>query len=99
MTIRRRTLRQLPAAPLHLMAGSRALAQAWPARPIKVIVGYSAGGAADIIARAVAQQLQAALGQTLIVDNWPGAGTHIAMRALIDSPADGHTPRPWAPTR
>ena len=38
MTIRRRTLRQLPAAPLHLMAGSRALAQAWPARPIKVIV-------------------------------------------------------------
>jgi tripartite-type tricarboxylate transporter receptor subunit TctC len=64
---------------------------AWPAKPIKVIVGYSPGGAVDIIARAVSQHLQAALGQPVIVDNKPGAGTNIAMRALIDSPPDGYT--------
>jgi tripartite-type tricarboxylate transporter receptor subunit TctC len=58
---------------------------------VKVIVGYSPGGAVDIIARALAQQLQAALGQPYIVDNKPGAGTNIAVRALIDSPPDGHT--------
>ena len=91
MTIRRRTLCKLPLALLPLFAGNRAPAQAWPARPIKVIVGYSAGGAVDIIARAVAQQLQVALGQPLIIENKPGAGTNIAMRALIDSPPDGYT--------
>jgi tripartite-type tricarboxylate transporter receptor subunit TctC len=58
---------------------------------VKVIVGYSPGGAVDIIARALAQQLQAALGQPFIVDNKPGAGTNIAVRALIDSPPDGQT--------
>jgi tripartite-type tricarboxylate transporter receptor subunit TctC len=64
---------------------------AWPGKPVKVIVGYSPGGAVDIIARALAQQLQAALGQPFIVDNKPGAGTNIAVRALIDSPPDGQT--------
>lgn len=68
-----------------------ARAQAWPARPVKVLVGYSAGGAVDLIARAVGQQLQASLGQTVVVENKPGAGTNIAMRQLIDSPADGYT--------
>jgi tripartite-type tricarboxylate transporter receptor subunit TctC len=74
------------------MAPGLARAQpAWPGKPVKVIVGYSPGGAVDIIARALAQQLQAALGQPFIVDNKPGAGTNIAVRALIDSPPDGHT--------
>ena len=90
MNLRRRTLSQLPLVGLLLLARP-AMAQAWPSRPLKVIVGYSPGGAVDIIARAVAQQLQAALGQPLIVDNKPGAGTNLAMRALIDSPPDGHT--------
>ena len=66
-------------------------AQAWPARPIRILVGYSAGGAVDTVARAVAQQLQAGLGQPVLVDNRPGAGTNIALRALIDSPPDGST--------
>ena len=68
-----------------------ARAQAFPSRPLRILVGYSAGGAVDIIARAVAQAIQPGLGQPLIIDNRPGAGTNIAMRALIDSAPDGYT--------
>ena len=74
---------------LAFAAGARA--QAYPSKPIRVIVGYTAGGAVDIIARAVSQQLQASLGQPVVVENKPGAGTNIALRALIDSPPDGYT--------
>jgi tripartite-type tricarboxylate transporter receptor subunit TctC len=74
---------------LAVAAGARA--QGYPTRPIRVIVGYTAGGAVDIVARAVAQQLQASLGQPVIVENKPGGGTNIALRALIDSPPDGYT--------
>ncbi|MCM5681835.1 tripartite tricarboxylate transporter substrate binding protein [Schlegelella sp. S2-27] len=80
---------------LVLAAGvqNRAVAQAaaYPSRPVRILVGYSAGGAVDIIARAVAQQMTARLGQQVIVENKPGGGTNIALRALIDSPADGYT--------
>lgn len=68
-----------------------AVAQAYPSRPIHLLVGYSAGGAVDVIARAVGQQIGAALGQTVLVENRPGAGTNIAMRALVDSAPDGYT--------
>ncbi len=89
---RRHAMLALGAATLAPGLLSVAHAQpAWPAKPIKVIVGYSPGGAVDIIARAVSQQLQAALGQPVIVDNKPGAGTNIAMRTLIDSAPDGYT--------
>jgi tripartite-type tricarboxylate transporter receptor subunit TctC len=64
---------------------------AYPSRPIRVIVGYSPGGAVDIVARAVGEQLSAGLGQPIVVENKPGAGTNIANRALIDSAPDGHT--------
>jgi tripartite-type tricarboxylate transporter receptor subunit TctC len=74
-----------------LAAGRGAHAQAFPAKPVRFIVGYSAGGAVDIIARAVGQHLQAGLGQSVIVENKPGGGTNIATKALIDSPPDGHT--------
>jgi tripartite-type tricarboxylate transporter receptor subunit TctC len=67
-----------------------AWAQNYPAKPVRVIVGYTAGGAVDIIARAVSAQLQGSLGQPVIVENKPGAGTNLALRALIDSPPDGH---------
>ena len=66
-------------------------AHTWPSRPIKVIVGFAPGGAVDIIARAIGQQIQGPLGQAVTIENRPGAGTNIAMRALIESPADGHT--------
>ncbi|MCI4430624.1 MAG: tripartite tricarboxylate transporter substrate binding protein [Burkholderiales bacterium] len=66
-------------------------AQTYPGKPIKVIVGYAAGGAVDIVARTVGQQLAISLGQPVIVDNRPGAATNIAVKALIESPADGYT--------
>jgi len=74
-----------------LVAAPAAWAQGYPTKPIRVIVGYTAGGAVDVVARAVAQQMQASLGQPIIIENKPGAGTNIALRALIDSPADGYT--------
>jgi tripartite-type tricarboxylate transporter receptor subunit TctC len=92
MTLHRRSILQLSlAASLPLGALPRALAQAWPARPVRLLVGYSPGGAVDVVARALAQPLAAALGQPVIVDNRPGGGTNIANRALIDSAPDGHT--------
>ena len=50
-------------------------AQAFPNKPIKVVVGYSAGGAVDIVARTIAQSMAGSIGQAVIVDNKPGAGT------------------------
>jgi tripartite-type tricarboxylate transporter receptor subunit TctC len=64
---------------------------AFPSKPIKLLVGFAPGGAVDIIARAIGQQIGPALGQPVVVENKPGAGTNIALRALIDSPPDGHT--------
>ncbi len=94
---RRPFLQGLLAAALYTMllaAAPDARAQAapaWPSKPIKLIVGFAPGGAVDIVARAVGQQISVALGQPVVVENKPGAGTNIAMRQLIDSPADGHT--------
>jgi len=63
----------------------------YPARPVRLIVGYSAGGAVDAVARSVGQALSASLGQPFVVENKPGAGTNIAVKATIDAPADGYT--------
>jgi tripartite-type tricarboxylate transporter receptor subunit TctC len=68
-----------------------AFAQQYPAKPIKIVVGYSAGGAVDIVARTLGQSLSAAMGQPVLVDNKPGAGTNIAVKAVIDAPPDGYT--------
>jgi len=87
----RLTRRTAASALLALCASPTLRAQAWPSKPIRLIVGYSPGGAVDIIARAVAQPLAASLGQPVIVENKPGAGTNIANRALIDRAPDGHT--------
>jgi len=66
-------------------------ADAYPSRPIKILVGYSAGGAVDAIARSVGQRMSAILGQPVVVENKPGAGTNIAVKALVASPPDGYT--------
>ncbi|RZL89175.1 MAG: tripartite tricarboxylate transporter substrate binding protein [Variovorax sp.] len=66
-------------------------ADAYPSKPVKILVGYSAGGAVDAIARSVGQRMAATLGQPVIVENKPGAGTNIAVKALIASPPDGYT--------
>jgi tripartite-type tricarboxylate transporter receptor subunit TctC len=80
----------LLAAGTLLLAGA-AWSQAYPSKPVKVIVGYSAGGAVDTVARTVGQALAASLGQPFVVENKPGAGTNIAVKATIDAPADGYT--------
>jgi tripartite-type tricarboxylate transporter receptor subunit TctC len=66
-------------------------AQTYPNKPVKIVVGYSAGGAVDIVARTVGQSMAAGLGQSIIVENKPGAGTNIAVKSVIDAPADGYT--------
>jgi tripartite-type tricarboxylate transporter receptor subunit TctC len=63
----------------------------YPVRPVRIIVGFAAGGATDIIARLVGQDLSERLGQSFVVENRAGAGTNIATEAVIDAPADGYT--------
>jgi tripartite-type tricarboxylate transporter receptor subunit TctC len=76
---------------LGLSTGLTAVAQTFPSKPIHILVGYSAGGAVDILARSVGQQLATEMGQPVIVENKPGAATNIAVKALIASPPDGYT--------
>ena len=79
------------AAALASARTARAQPAAFPSKPIKLLVGFAPGGAVDIIARAIGQHIAPALGQPVVIENKPGAGTNIALRALIESPADGHT--------
>jgi tripartite-type tricarboxylate transporter receptor subunit TctC len=62
----------------------------YPVRPVRIIVGFAAGGATDIIARLVGQGLSERLGESFVVENRAGAGTNIATEAVIDAPADGY---------
>src|SRR6516225_4260721 len=84
---------------LHLAAGAAALpavsriarAQAYPTRPVRMIVGYPPGGTADVVARLISQQLSERLGQPFVVENRAGAGTNIATEAVVKSAPDGYT--------
>lgn len=84
---------------LHLAAGGTALvavsgsaaAPDWPARPVRLIVGFAAGGVTDIVARIIGQWLSERLGQQVVVENRTGAGSNIATQAVISSPPDGYT--------
>src|SRR6516162_3195369 len=88
----RRKFLLLAAGAVALPAVSRiAKAQAYPTRPVRMIVGFGPGGATDIIARIVAQQLSQRLGQTFVVENRPGAGTNLATEAVVRSAPDGYT--------
>ena len=68
-----------------------AWAQNYPSKPVKIVVGYAAGGAVDVVARTIGQSLQTSLGQAFIVENKPGAGTNIAVKSVITAEPDGHT--------
>jgi tripartite-type tricarboxylate transporter receptor subunit TctC len=74
-----------------LLAPAPALAQTWPAKPVKIIASSGAGGAADIVAWLIAERLSPALGQPVIVDNKPGVGGHLGAEMVARSPADGYT--------
>lgn len=68
-----------------------ARARAYPARPVRIIVGYAAGGSNDIVARLIGQWLSERLGQPFIIENRPGAGTNIATEAVVTAAPDGYT--------
>jgi tripartite-type tricarboxylate transporter receptor subunit TctC len=84
---------------LHLAAGAAVLpavsriarAQAYPTRPVRIIVGFAAGSAADINARLIGQWLSERLRQQFIIENRPGAGGNIGTEAVVRAPPDGHT--------
>jgi tripartite-type tricarboxylate transporter receptor subunit TctC len=81
-------------AALMMAAGgdaSRAVAQSYPAQPIKVVIGFGPGSAADILARLVGKQMEASLGQPVVVENRPGNSSMIAAEAVARAPADGYT--------
>jgi tripartite-type tricarboxylate transporter receptor subunit TctC len=74
-----------------MAAESPALAQEYPARPVRVIVGFPAGGGSDLVARVFAQSLSGALGQTVVVENRPGASANIAAELAAKAAPDGYT--------
>jgi tripartite-type tricarboxylate transporter receptor subunit TctC len=84
---------------LHLAAGAAALpavsntawTQTYPTRPVRIVVGFAAGGAADVVARLIGQCLSERLHQQFVIENRPGAAGNIATELVVRSPADGHT--------
>jgi tripartite-type tricarboxylate transporter receptor subunit TctC len=74
-----------------VLAGTAAVAQAFPAKPIRMVVGFSAGGSTDKLARVVAQRMGELLGQSVVVENRPGAAGNIAADLVAGSPPDGYT--------
>jgi tripartite-type tricarboxylate transporter receptor subunit TctC len=84
---------------LHLAAGTAALplasrfawAQAYPSRPVRVIVGFTTGSAPDIVARLMSQWLSERLGQQFVIDNRPGGGGNIGTEAVVRASPDGYT--------
>ena len=83
---------------LYLAAGAAALptvariawAQAYPSRPVRIIVGFAPGGGNDIMARLIGPWLSERLGQQFVIENRPGAGTNIATEAVVNAPPDGY---------
>jgi tripartite-type tricarboxylate transporter receptor subunit TctC len=83
---------------LHLAAGAAALpavsrfawAQAYPARPVRLIAGFPPGGVVDVFARLIGQWLSERLGQPFIIENRPGAGSNMATEAVVRAPSDGY---------
>ena len=92
MTLPRRRFLHLATGAVALSAiSSRAQAQAYPARPVRIIVGFPPGGPADIVARLIAQWLSERLGQEFFVDNRPGASSNIGTEAALKASPDGYT--------
>ena len=90
MQITRRRICGMGAA-LALTASGPGSAQTWPSRPIRWLVGYPAGGGADILARLIGGHVAEALGQPIVVENRPGASASIATELAVKAPPDGYT--------
>lgn len=92
MKIARRQFLRLAGSAIAAPAFSRPLfAQAYPARPVRIIVGFGAGGSPDLSARLIGEWLSQRLGQQFVIENRPGAGGNIAAEAALRAPADGYT--------
>src|SRR5580704_6314793 len=91
MRIHRRDALRLAALSAASTLARPALAQAWPARPIRFIVPFPAGGTTDLIARIIGQWLTGRLGQQIVVENKPGGGTNIAVQSVVNAAPDGYT--------
>ncbi len=89
MSIRKLLCRTLGTA--LAIAAAVAAAQSYPTKQVRIVVGFPAGGATDVVARAMAQRMNEAFGQPVIVDNRPGAASNIGADAVAKSPADGYT--------
>src|SRR5579872_5258573 len=88
---RRHALRLGAGAAALPVASHSAWAQAYPAHPVRIIVGFAAGSTTDILGRLIGQWLSQRLGQQFVVENRPGAGGNIAAEEMIKSAADGYT--------
>jgi tripartite-type tricarboxylate transporter receptor subunit TctC len=92
MKLPRRQFLHLTASAAVLPALSRvAWAQAYPSRPVRIIVGFAGGGTTDILARLIGQWLSERLGQPFVIENRPGAGTNIGTETVVRAPPDGYT--------
>lgn len=98
MNFRRKAVTRIAATMLSPLAlslprpsAAQPAVEAWPARPVRILVGFAAGGGADAVARTLATRLAEQLGQNVLVENRPGASSTIAADALSKSPADGYT--------
>jgi tripartite-type tricarboxylate transporter receptor subunit TctC len=92
MSVARRKFLQMAASAAALPSIPRpALAQTYPARPVRIFIGFPPGGVADIIARLIGRWLSERLGQPFVVENRPGAATNIATEFVVRAPADGYT--------
>jgi tripartite-type tricarboxylate transporter receptor subunit TctC len=92
MKLPRRKFLHLTAAAAALPAAARlARAQAYPTRPVRIVVGFAAGGSTDIGARVIGQWLHERLGQPFVIENRPGAGTNVATESVVRAPPDGYT--------
>src|SRR5262249_15084798 len=92
MKLPRRNFLHLAAVAAVLPVVSRiAWAQAYPSRPVRIVVGFAAGGGADIVARLIGQWLSERLGQPFVIENRPGAASNIGTEAVVRAAADGYT--------
>src|SRR5262245_42929611 len=91
MMLRRKFLRIAAGGAAISVIARAANAQNYPARPLRLILGYPAGGSTDLVARIMGAWLTERLGQSVVIENKPGAGTNLAAQAAVTSPPDGYT--------